>query len=56
VPEYIFIDLIAGAEEARQTGYEPLTASLETLDHKVYYPGAHPIEIRISEDINTEQI
>ncbi|MEM1256230.1 MAG: FAD-dependent oxidoreductase [Cyanobacteria bacterium P01_H01_bin.21] len=40
--------------EAKDAGYEPLTAAFETWDHKVYYPGAHPIQIRITGDRNTK--
>jgi NADPH-dependent 2,4-dienoyl-CoA reductase/sulfur reductase-like enzyme len=43
-------------EEARQAGYEPMTVSFETWDHKVYYPGAHPIKIRVTADVNTKAI
>ncbi|WP_281492107.1 FAD-dependent oxidoreductase [Desulfosarcina cetonica] len=43
-------------EEARQAGYDPLTVSFETWDHKVYYPGAHPFNIRVTADVNTKAI
>jgi NADPH-dependent 2,4-dienoyl-CoA reductase/sulfur reductase-like enzyme len=43
-------------EEARQAGYEPMTVSFETWDHKVYYPGAQPIKIRVTADVNTKVI
>ncbi len=43
-------------EEALQAGYEPLTVGFETWDHKIYYPGAHPIKIRITGDVNSKQI
>ena len=42
--------------EAEQAGYEPLTIDFETWDHKVYYPHAHPIGIRVTGDINTKAI
>jgi NADPH-dependent 2,4-dienoyl-CoA reductase/sulfur reductase-like enzyme len=40
--------------EAQQVAYEPLTIVFETWDHKVYYPNAHPIIIRVTGDIKTK--
>jgi NADPH-dependent 2,4-dienoyl-CoA reductase/sulfur reductase-like enzyme len=39
--------------EARDAGYDPLTAELTTWDHKVYYPGAKPIHLRLTADRRT---
>lgn len=38
--------------EAKQAGYEPLSVEFKGWDHKVYYPGAHPIRIRVTGDFN----
>ncbi len=38
--------------EAKQAGYQPLSVEFEGWDHKVYYPGAHPIRIRVTGDFN----
>ncbi len=37
-------------QEALTAGYAPTTASTTTDDHKRYYPGAHPIHLRITGD------
>lgn len=42
--------------EAIEAGFEPVTVDFETWDHKVYYPGAHPIRIRVTGDICTQQL
>ncbi len=42
--------------EAKEAGFEPVTVEFETWDHKVYYPGAHPIRIRVTGDANTRQL
>ncbi len=39
--------------EARAAGYTPLTSQASPDDHKAYYPGAHPITIRITGDAGT---
>ena len=36
--------------ESADAGFDPLTVSLVTRDHKVYYPGAKKIHIRITGD------
>jgi len=36
--------------EAAAAGYAPLTAAARADDHKRYYPGAHPIDFRITGD------
>jgi len=35
---------------AREAGFDPLTVEIETWDHKVYYPGANTMRIRITGD------
>ena len=42
--------------EAKEAGFEPVTVEFETWDHKVYYPCAHPIRIRVTGDANTRQL
>jgi len=37
--------------EARAAGYQPMTAETEVLYHKAYYPGAHPVQIRVTGDL-----
>jgi len=39
-----------GEREAQQAGFDPLAITLETWDHKVYYPNARPMTIRIIGD------
>ncbi|HLY34185.1 MAG TPA: FAD-dependent oxidoreductase [Jatrophihabitantaceae bacterium] len=39
--------------EARAAGYSPATTQAAPDDHKAYYPGAQPINIRITGDLNT---
>jgi len=39
-----------GEREAKMAGFDPFTASLETWDHKVYYPNARLMTIRIIGD------
>ena len=39
--------------EARAAGYTPLSSQGSPDDHKAYYPGAHPITIRITGDAGT---
>jgi NADPH-dependent 2,4-dienoyl-CoA reductase/sulfur reductase-like enzyme len=36
--------------EARGSGYDPLTVELTTWDHKVYYPGAKALHLRLTAD------
>ncbi|PKN23954.1 MAG: CoA-disulfide reductase [Deltaproteobacteria bacterium HGW-Deltaproteobacteria-21] len=43
-------------QEARDAGFDPLTVDLETWDHKVYYPGATPLRIRITGDRKTGRL
>jgi NADPH-dependent 2,4-dienoyl-CoA reductase/sulfur reductase-like enzyme len=37
-------------DEARREGMNPATTQIRTWDHKVYYPGATPMELRITGD------
>ena len=42
--------------EAKAAGFNPITVEFETWDHKVYYPDAHPIRIRVTGDAHTRQL
>lgn len=42
--------------EAAAEGFEPFTDELETWDHKVYYPGATTMRLRITGDRNTGRL
>lgn len=42
--------------EATAAGYSPATSQTSTDDHKAYYPGAHPITIRITGSTKTERL
>lgn len=42
--------------EACAAGYDPLTVELTTWDHKVYYPGAHGLMVRVTGDRRTGQL
>ncbi len=39
--------------EAAEAGYDPLSVSLDVWDHKVYYPGAEKMYVRITGDRST---
>jgi NADPH-dependent 2,4-dienoyl-CoA reductase/sulfur reductase-like enzyme len=41
---------------AKEAGFDPLTVEIKTWDHKVYYPGAHKIRIRLTGDRGTHRI
>ncbi|MDQ6898155.1 MAG: hypothetical protein M3072_01370 [Candidatus Dormibacteraeota bacterium] len=43
-------------EEARRAGFEPLTVESQVWDHKVYYPGAHQLTMRVTGDRNSDRI
>ena len=43
-------------KEARDAGFDPATADLETWDHKVYYPPAHKLYIRVTADRTTGRL
>jgi len=40
-------------DEAKQAGFTPLTVTSELWDHKVYYPGAHRLNISLTGDMET---
>ncbi len=42
--------------EAAAAGYNPVTVEAQADDHKVYYPGSHPITIRVTGDRTTGQL
>jgi NADPH-dependent 2,4-dienoyl-CoA reductase/sulfur reductase-like enzyme len=42
--------------EASEAGFEPLTIESECHDHKVYYPGATKLRIRITADRETHRL
>jgi NADPH-dependent 2,4-dienoyl-CoA reductase/sulfur reductase-like enzyme len=42
--------------EAREAGFDPFTNHFESWDHKVYYPGAEKIMIRITGDRKTGRL
>jgi NADPH-dependent 2,4-dienoyl-CoA reductase/sulfur reductase-like enzyme len=42
--------------EAQAAGYEPVSIQCVTWDHKVYYPGANPIWLRVTGDAHTRQL
>ena len=35
--------------KAKDAGFDPLTVEATVWDHKVYYPGAHDMHIRVTE-------
>lgn len=39
--------------EAADTGLDPVTVELKTWDHKIYYPGAHELWIRVTGERQT---
>ncbi len=41
---------------AREAGFDPLTVQIEAWDHKVYYPGAHKLHIRVTGDRRTGRL
>ena len=42
--------------EAREAGFDPLTTQVEAWDHKVYYPGAHKLHLRVTGDRRTGRL
>lgn len=42
--------------EARAAGFDPLTVETTTWDHKVYYPGAQPLFLRLTGDRHTGRL
>jgi NADPH-dependent 2,4-dienoyl-CoA reductase/sulfur reductase-like enzyme len=54
-------DLIAARtglrdSEARVAGYDPFTVEFEGWDHKVYYPGAQSVIVRVTGDRSTHRL
>ena len=43
-------------DEARAEGFDPLSVDLECPDHKVYFPGAKPMVLRVTGDRNTGKL
>ncbi|MFH1115060.1 MAG: FAD-dependent oxidoreductase [Pseudomonadota bacterium] len=43
-------------EEAARAGFDPFTDDFETWDHKVYYPGARKLRIRMTGDRRTGRL
>jgi NADPH-dependent 2,4-dienoyl-CoA reductase/sulfur reductase-like enzyme len=43
-------------DEAAQAGFDPFTVEVTTWDHKVYYPGAHEVRIRVTGDRETGRL
>jgi NADPH-dependent 2,4-dienoyl-CoA reductase/sulfur reductase-like enzyme len=42
--------------DARAAGFDPLTISIQANDHKIYYPGAVPLQIRMTGDIDSGRL
>jgi NADPH-dependent 2,4-dienoyl-CoA reductase/sulfur reductase-like enzyme len=42
--------------EAIEFGFQPMTVEIETWDHKVYYPDAHKLRIRITGDRRDQRL
>jgi NADPH-dependent 2,4-dienoyl-CoA reductase/sulfur reductase-like enzyme len=42
--------------EAQQAGFEPVTIAFESCDHKVYYPGATKLHLRVTGDRNSARL
>jgi Pyridine nucleotide-disulphide oxidoreductase, dimerisation domain len=42
--------------DARAAGLDPLTVGSRAFDHKAYYPGAHPLSMRITGDRATGRL
>jgi len=42
--------------EVSPAGFQPLTMQTEAWDHKVYYPGAHKLHMRVTGDRRTGQL
>jgi NADPH-dependent 2,4-dienoyl-CoA reductase/sulfur reductase-like enzyme len=43
-------------DEAREAGFDPLTVEATPWHHKVYYPGAHRLHIRVTGDLRTGRL
>ena len=57
VPED-FEPAVAGLRdhEAASAGYDPVTIQARADDHKAYYPGSHPIAMRVTGDRTTGRL
>jgi NADPH-dependent 2,4-dienoyl-CoA reductase/sulfur reductase-like enzyme len=42
--------------EARQAGFDPITVETTAWDHKVYYPGARELRLRVTADRQTGRL
>lgn len=42
--------------EARRAGFSPLSVTATPDDHKAYYPGSHPVTIRLTGDLGTDRV
>jgi NADPH-dependent 2,4-dienoyl-CoA reductase/sulfur reductase-like enzyme len=42
--------------EATAAGFDPVTVGSEADDHKAYYPGSHPIQMRVTGDRGTRRL
>ncbi len=42
--------------EADHAGFDPLTLASQADDHKAYYPGSHPIQMRYTADTSTGRL
>lgn len=56
----VFDEVIAATgfrdDEARRAGFEPVTIASVADDHKSYYPGATPIQVRITGDATSGRL
>ncbi|WP_426513402.1 hypothetical protein ACPPVO_24005 [Dactylosporangium sp. McL0621] len=56
----VFDRVVAGTglrdDTARAAGYDPITVAVTVDDHKAYYPGATPIQARITGDRSTGRL
>jgi NADPH-dependent 2,4-dienoyl-CoA reductase/sulfur reductase-like enzyme len=43
-------------DEAREAGFAPLTTQMGAWDHKVYYPGAHRLHLRVTGERRTGRL
>ncbi|MBU2719997.1 CoA-disulfide reductase, partial [Acidithiobacillus ferridurans] len=42
--------------EARAAGFDPVTVGTQTWDHKVYYPNAQKLHVRVTGDHRTRRL
>jgi NADPH-dependent 2,4-dienoyl-CoA reductase/sulfur reductase-like enzyme len=54
-------DLVVGRtglrdDEALEVGFDPLTVEIEAWDHKVYYPNAHKLHLRMTGDVTSGRL